>query len=142
MHRILLITALIVLIAAMLKPVFGHDWTRPEFAQLNQYQRNWMQKQKRPGTNFFCCSEADGDQVDEEIRYDEKGIGHYYINSAKTRGQWLKVPEEAIIREPNLHGRAIAWFRWTSADGKTGSTMPRDDLPIVMVFCFMPGPLF
>jgi hypothetical protein len=116
----------------------AHDWSHPDFAQANPYERNWLQRQKRPNTTFSCCSEADGEQVEEDIRYDSKGIGHYWINSRHTKGEWMIVPDEAVIREPNMHGRPVAWFRWGT--GTNMQTMPRNDLP-VEVFCYAPGPL-
>lgn len=117
----------------------AHDWHHHDFAQATPTQRNWLNKQRRPGTTFTCCNESDGEQVDEEIRYDHKGIARYWINSKHTRGQWMQVPEEAVIREPNLHGRPIAWFRWAAPDGSF-TTFPRADLR-PEIFCYVPGPL-
>lgn len=128
--------ALMLLLAV---PASAHDWTHGDFAQSTPAQRNWLNKQRRPGTTFTCCSEADGEQVDEQIKYDSKGIGRYWIYSKHTRGEWMLVPDEAVIREPNLHGRPVAWFRWGDAGGSS-STLPRSDLTPT-IFCFAPGPL-
>lgn len=114
----------------------GHDWNHQDFVQNTPAQRDWLNKQRQPGTRYTCCTEADGEQVDEQIRYDDKGIGRYWIYSRHTRGEWMLVPEEVIIREPNMHGRPVAWFRW----GATLQTLPRSDL-MPVVFCFVPGPL-
>ena len=115
-------------------PARAHDWSHEHFAQNTPQQRQWMQQQKRPGTASNCCNESDGEQVDEEIR-----AGRYWINSRHTRGVWMLVPIEAIINEPNMHGRPIAWFRWMSPDGSF-SMVPRTDLE-PKVFCYSPGPL-
>lgn len=111
-------------------PVEAHDWQHDQFAQTN---RQWLEKQTRPGTNQSCCNGADQDYVDEEFRADN----HYWVASNKTEGRWLKVPPEAVIKDPNLHGRAVAWYRWEGSDGSY-STSPRPDLQIV-VYCFSPG---
>ena len=128
----------VLLLLLLLAPTLAHDWSYKDFAQANPFERNWLQKQKRPNTTFSCCSEADGEQVEEDIRYDQKGIAHYWINSNHTRGAWIIVPKEAVIHEPNMHGRPVAWFRWGT--GTNMQTMPRDDLP-VEVFCYAPGAL-
>ena len=122
----------------LFSPAQAHDWSHPDFAQANPYERNWLQKQKRPNTTFSCCNEADGEIVEEDIRYDDKGIGHYWIKSRHTRGVFMIVPDAAVIREPNLHGRPVAWFRWGA--GTSRQTVPRDDLP-VEVYCYAPGAL-
>ncbi len=132
----ILLTLLFLLIAT---PAAAHDWTHRDFARNTIQQREWLQKQRRPFTKLSCCNEADGEQVDEEIRYDDKGIGRYWIQSKHTRGQWMLVPEEAIIREPNMHGRPVAWFRWVSHDGSFAA-VPRPDMTPT-IFCYAPGPL-
>ncbi len=93
-----------------------------QWAQLPQHQRDWLRKQINPQNKMSCCSEADGEQVDEEIR-----AGRYWIQSAKTNGRWMIVPEEVVIKEPNLHGRPVAW--WTIENG------------FFKIFCYAPGPL-
>lgn len=108
----------------------AHDWQHDQYAQDN---RPWLEKQRRPGTQLSCCSSADYDFVDEELRSD----GHYWIQSAKTGSKWIQVPHEAVINDPNHHGRAAAWFRWEGANGDY-STAPRPDLKVT-VFCFAPG---
>jgi hypothetical protein len=118
--------------------LFTHFALAHDLSHYPQEAQNWFKQQKRPGGGALCCSEADFDQVDEEIRY-ESGKPRYWISSDKTHGRWLLVPAEAIIQGPNLHGRAVAWFRWVSPDGSF-TTRQRDDLQ-VEVFCFSPGPL-
>lgn len=84
---------------------------KPEYAQ--QYtpqERQWFRDQKIPGTNFSCCSTADGEIVEEDIR-----DGHYWIrcplDGACPFKEWTRVPDERVITEPNKFGRAVVWFR-------------------------------
>ena len=105
-----------------------------DLSHYSTYVQNWFKEQKRGGN--LCCSEADFDQVDEEIRYDS-GKPRYWVNSIKTRGEWLLVPEAAVLKGPNKHGRAVAWYRWVSSDGSFSSS-ERKDLK-VEVYCFAPG---
>lgn len=126
--------AIVVGVLAYYRPAHSHDWSHQHFAQSTPDQRNWMQRQMRPGTTSNCCSESDGEQVDEEIR-----AGSYWVNSRHTRGVWLLVPPEAVITAPNPHGRPVAWFRWVAADGSF-SNVPRSDLSPT-IFCYSPGPL-
>ena len=119
----------------------GELWARDrdgKWAAASPSERKWFKEQRQPKSGHLCCSEADGDQVDEEIRYDS-GTPRYWIASDKTGGKWLLVPEDAVIHEGNPHGRAVAWFRWQDGNGRWSSA-PRTDLP-VSVYCFAPGPL-
>jgi hypothetical protein len=48
--------------------------------------------------------------------------GHYRV---RIDGQWIDVPDEAVITEPNRMGRTMVWPIW----GYLGVT----------IRCFMPG---
>jgi hypothetical protein len=52
--------------------------------------------------NGFCCSEADGNPTEYDMREDR-----YWV---PIDGVWTMVPEEAVIHEPNRYGRAIVWL--------------------------------
>ena len=69
----------------------------------------------------LCCSFADGLSV-EDVDWDVKD-GHYRV---RLNGQWISVPDTALVTEPNRYGRAVVW---PYADA-TGMTQIR---------CFMPG---
>jgi hypothetical protein len=101
-------------------PAMAHDSS--QWAATPQAERNWFLQQKSPKTGLSCCNQSDFEQVDEEIRE-----GRYWIASNQTRGIWLLVPPEVVIRGPNLHGRAVAWFRFPNGNPE--------------VYCFAPGPL-
>ena len=67
-----------------------------------------------------CCSDADGSAV-SDVDWDSKE-GHYRV---RLEGEWLDVPEDAVITEPNRVGRAMVW----PIHGYGGLT----------IRCFMPG---
>ena len=69
----------------------------------------------------LCCSFADGvsvQDVDWEIQN-----GKY---SVRLYGEWIAIPDDAVVTEPNLLGQAIAW-PYMAFDGT------------VQVRCFLPG---
>ncbi|KJC62563.1 hypothetical protein UP10_01405 [Bradyrhizobium sp. LTSPM299] len=67
-----------------------------------------------------CCSDADGSAV-SDVDWESKD-GHYRV---RLDGQWIDVPEEAVITEPNRAGRTMVW----PIRGYMGVT----------IRCFMPG---
>jgi hypothetical protein len=71
--------------------------------------------------NGLCCSFADGVTV-EDVDWDVHD-GHYRVH---LDGQWLPVPDDAVVTEPNRYGRAVVW-PYQDAGGAT------------RIRCFMPG---
>jgi hypothetical protein len=67
-----------------------------------------------------CCSDADGSAV-SDVDWETKA-GHYRV---RIDGEWVDVPDEAVITEPNRIGRAMVW----PIRGYLG----------LSVRCFMPG---
>ncbi len=67
-----------------------------------------------------CCSDADGTAV-SDVDW-ESGNGHYRV---RIEGDWVEVPDEALITEPNRAGRTMVW----PIRGYGGLT----------IRCFMPG---
>jgi len=67
-----------------------------------------------------CCSDADGSAV-SDVDWETAG-GHYRV---RIDGEWILVPDEAVITEPNRIGRAMVW----PIKGYLG----------VSIRCFMPG---
>jgi hypothetical protein len=67
-----------------------------------------------------CCSDADGSAV-SDVDWDTVS-GHYRV---RIDGDWVPVPDEAVITEPNRIGRAMVW----PIKGYLG----------VSIRCFMPG---
>jgi hypothetical protein len=69
----------------------------------------------------LCCSFADGVSV-ENVDWDTQD-GRYRV---RLNGQWIVVPDEAVVTGPNRFGPAVVW---PYQDG-AGATHIR---------CFMPG---
>jgi hypothetical protein len=67
-----------------------------------------------------CCSDADGSAV-SDVDWETRG-GHYRV---RIEGDWVDVPDEAVITEPNRIGRTMVW----PIHGYLG----------VSIRCFMPG---
>jgi hypothetical protein len=67
-----------------------------------------------------CCSDADGSAV-SDVDWETHG-GRYRV---RIEGEWVDVPEEAVITEPNRVGRTMVW----PIRGYLGLT----------IRCFMPG---
>ena len=51
-----------------------------------------------------CCSDADGTAISDADW--ESSAGHYRV---RIEGEWVEVPDEAIITEPNRVGRTMVW---------------------------------
>lgn len=72
-----------------------------------------------------CCSDADGTAL-SDVDWEAKN-GHYRV---RIEGQWWDVPDEAVIRAPNLAGRTMVWpiyYRTSNAPLR------------IEIRCFMPG---
>ncbi len=69
----------------------------------------------------LCCSFADGFSV-QDVDWDTQD-GHYRV---RIYGQWLVVPDLAVVAEPNRFGPAVVW----PYNDRYGNTQIR---------CFMPG---
>jgi hypothetical protein len=69
----------------------------------------------------LCCSFADGVSVDN-VDWDTQD-GRYRV---RVQGQWVIVPEIAVVTEPNRFGPAVVW-PYQDANGAT------------QIRCFMPG---
>jgi hypothetical protein len=67
-----------------------------------------------------CCSDADGVAVADPDW--ESHNGHYQV---RLDGQWVEVPDEAVITEPNRAGRTMVWPVKTAFG--------------ISIRCFMPG---
>lgn len=51
-----------------------------------------------------CCSDADGTALSDP---DWKVVdGHYQVH---IEGQWYTVPDDAILKQPNMYGRTMVW---------------------------------
>ena len=69
----------------------------------------------------LCCSFADGVSI-EDIDWDSRD-GRYRV---RLQGQWVVVPDAALVTEPNRFGPAVVW-PYQDANGST------------QIRCFLPG---
>jgi hypothetical protein len=69
----------------------------------------------------LCCSFADGVKV-EDVDWDTLD-GRYRV---RLRGEWITVPDSALVTEPNRFGPAVVW-PYMDAEGAT------------QIRCFLPG---
>ena len=90
---------------------FAHDPSRPE---LNE----WFNR--LASGRGLCCSFADGFAV-SDVDWESKD-GHYRV---RLENNWIDVPAEALITEPNRAGRTMVWpLRFNGQ---------------IVIHCFMPG---
>lgn len=109
-------TAALLLILALNVPIaaYGHDHSRPDLD-------SWYGTLRSDGGGP-CCG---GPKVDATTLDDadwESRDGHYRV---RVDGQWLDVPDEMVVKEPNRAGRTLVWLSY-------GNGQP-------FVRCFMPG---
>ena len=68
----------------------------------------------------LCCSSADGVVVADPDW--ESSDGHYQV---RLDGEWITVPDDAVVTEPNKAGRTMVW--------------PIRDSLGISIRCFLPG---
>ena len=91
---------------------------RGQFASSTPEMKSWFDS-LRSGKGP-CCSDADGSAV-SDVDW-ESSNGHYRV---RLDGEWIDVPDEAVITEPNRVGRTMVW--------------PMRGYLGVAIRCFMPG---
>ena len=78
----------------------------------------------------LCCSFADGvsiQDVDWDTQCKDDLLGRKECRyRVRLHGEWVYVPESALVTEPNRFGPAVVW-PYMDADGAT------------QIRCFMPG---
>ncbi len=106
--------ALLFLVTAYCGRARAHDHSRPG---LNDWYKSLRNKASSP-----CC---DGPSVDAvhlaDVDWESKD-GRYRV---RIDGEWVDVPDEALLDGPNRDGRTLVWPTWSN--GKRA------------VRCFMPG---
>jgi hypothetical protein len=110
-----------ILIAAL---AFSDAYPRDQTGQhANSTLKGWFDKLS--SGNGLCCSDADGNVV-LDADWDTANPmrdGHYRV---RIDGEWVDVPDRAVITAPNLFGRTMVWPTWSGG--------------VVSVRCFLPGP--
>ncbi len=118
----IVLAALVMLSACSLArttPAFAHDDGR--YAAQNPALHAWFDK--LASSKGLCCSFADGVRV-EDVDWDTAAPGGGY--RVRLDGQWIVVPDAAVVTEPNKFGPAVVW-PYQGIDGKT------------QIRCFLPG---
>ena len=93
-----LIVALVILLALYLITYVEAHEGRVVGAPLQQWF-NSLQSGRGP-----CCSDADGTAL-SEVEW-ESSNGHYRVNIGN---KWHDVPDEAVLKGPNLAGYTMVW---------------------------------
>jgi hypothetical protein len=110
------VTSAALLVALAAPPMQARD--RGQYASSSPEIKAWFDSlRSRKGP---CCSDADGSAV-SDVDW-ETSNGHYRV---RIDNQWVDVPDEAVITEPNRVGRTMVW----PVRGYLG----------VSIRCFMPG---
>src|ERR1700716_3339080 len=104
-------TKTLILFTLLCAPAFAHDHDRPDLD-------NWFNR--LTSGKGLCCSNSDGTAL-SDVDWESKD-GHYRV---RLDNEWIDVPEDAVITEPNRVGRTMVW----PLRGYLGTT----------IRCFMPG---
>ncbi len=118
MHRLTSL-ALTVVALCMLLSIPSYVSAHDDGRYANSLLKAWFD-QLASGKGL-CCSFADGVSV-ENVDWDTQN-GRYRV---RIQGQWLVVPDTAVVTEPNRIGPAVVW-PYQDADGTT------------QIRCFLPG---
>jgi hypothetical protein len=113
-----LVTIVTAVLLLVLASHLGQARDRGQYANSTPEMKAWFEGLK--SGKGPCCSDADGTAV-SDVDW-ESGNGHYRV---RLDGQWIDVPDEAVITEPNRIGRTMVW----PLRGYLGLT----------IRCFMPG---
>lgn len=85
----------------------------------NSQLKGWFDK--LASGKGLCCSFADGVSV-QDVDWDTQGANY----RVRLNGQWIVVPDAALVAEPNKFGPAVVW----PYQDNEGATQIR---------CFLPG---
>jgi hypothetical protein len=116
MHKLI---AFVVMALCMLMSMPSSVSARDDGRYANSPLKTWFdQLASKKG---LCCSFADGVSV-EDVDWDSQD-GRYRV---RVGGQWIVVPDSAVVTEPNRFGPAVVW-PYQDVDGTT------------QIRCFLPG---
>lgn len=119
-HRWLVLAGmgLLTLIIILGHKAFGRD-VEGRYAQSDNH--DWVKSLHSPA-GAWCCDITDGRALtDADWRSKD---GHYQV---KLRDDWLDVPEDAVITQPNKIGLTIAWIGYRNGEA--------------IITCFLAGPM-
>jgi hypothetical protein len=112
---------IVIAVAVVCITVFvpNHSHARDDGRFANSPLKEWFDR--LASKNGLCCAFADGVSV-QDVDWDTQN-GHYRV---RLQGEWIEVPDAAVITEPNRFGPAVVW----PYNDRYGNTQIR---------CFMPG---
>jgi hypothetical protein len=110
--------ASVLLLVALAAPVSNARDLDGRYAAQNPELHKWFESLRT--AKGPCCSDADGTAV-ADVDW-ETSNGHYRV---RLDGDWIEVPDDAVITEPNRIGRTMVW----PIRGYLG----------ISIRCFMPG---
>jgi hypothetical protein len=97
----------------------GFAEARDDGRYANSPLKSWFES-LRNRDGIQCCADADG-MVLSDVDWDMQN-GHYRV---RLDGQWIDVPDDRVIVEPNRSGLTMVWPQYINGT------------PIVR--CFLPG---
>jgi hypothetical protein len=97
----------------------NYSYARDDGLFANSPLKEWFDR--LASRNGLCCAFADGVSV-QDVDWDTQD-GHYRV---RIQGEWIMVPDAAVVTEPNRFGPAVVW----PYNDRYGNTQIR---------CFMPG---
>jgi hypothetical protein len=112
----LLKTAVVLVVAVAV--LIGNAIARDDGRYAGSPLKPWFDTLK--SSKGLCCSDADGFAVSDPDW--ESKDGHYRV---RLEGEWIMVPDDAVITEPNRAGRTMVW--------------PIKDSHGITIRCFLPG---
>jgi len=101
----------VLVLAVLSLPAFARD--NGQYQNVSPDIRQWFRDQKSPKTGMICCSEADGNEAQEDIR-----DGHYWATWPSVAPSWYQVPDEVVIRGPNKTGHPVIWTYYERGEVK------------------------
>jgi hypothetical protein len=127
-HNLIKVLAVGIALGVLSGCLLGHARAKDDGRFANSPLKSWFDK--LASNKGLCCSFADGVSV-EDVDWDTGGEnkdtgsegGHYRV---RLHGEWIPVPDSAVVTEPNKFGPAVVWPYQDSA----GQTQIR---------CFIPG---
>jgi hypothetical protein len=99
-RRYRLTTAVAVVCITVFAP--NDSYARDDGRFANSPLKEWFDR--LASKNGLCCAFADGVSV-QDVDWDTQD-GHYRV---RVQGEWIEVPDAAVVTEPNRFGPAVVW---------------------------------
>ena len=97
----------------------NHLYARDDGRFANSPLKEWFDH--LASRNGLCCAFADGVSL-QDVDWDTQD-GHYRV---RIQGEWIVVPDDSVVTEPNRFGPAVVW-PYHAGDGTK------------RIRCFIPG---